>query len=426
MRLSEKGVAEGSRLATVSASRRQNQRLRITLVGSLPPIKGVSAYTSHLLESLASNEGLDLEFLGFRSIYPKALYPGGEPVDHSLCPGEYPGVSVRNILTWYNPFSWIWAGCTMKGDVVHAQWWSYILAPIYGTILAIAKLRGKRTVLTLHNVDPHERAWWKKALHRAIFFLGDRFIVHSESNKGALQRIYGRSAHVVSVISHGILKLAPLQGLSASAAKGSLGIPTESKTVLFFGNIRPYKGVEALLRSFPEVLAACTSTTLVVAGKPWSDWQPPDRLIDDLGVRSNVYLFLDFVPATKVEEFFAAADLVVLPYTRFDAQSGVGALALSFGRPLIVTDVGGLPDLVKDPRAVVPPGNPRALAEAIIRVLSDDSLRRKLEIDAEEVAARFSWGPIASRTADVYRTLVSGEGTSARGEHRGGSQCRGA
>lgn len=420
MRLSEKDVTEGSRLATVSASRWQDQRLRVTLVGSLPPIKGVSLYTSHLLESLASNGGLDLEFLGFRSIYPKALYPGGEPVDHSLCPGEYPGVSIRNMLAWYNPFSWIWAGCTLKGDIVHAQWWSYILAPIYGTILVIAKLRGKRTLLTLHNVDPHERAWWKKALHRAVFFLGDRFIVHSEPNKESLQRIYGRSAHVVSVINHGILRPAPLQGLSAAAAKGRLGIPTESKTVLFFGNIRPYKGIEALLKSFPEVLAACPSTTLVVAGKPWSDWQPPDRLIDDLGVRSNVYLFLDFVPAIKVEEFFAAADLVVLPYTHFDAQSGVGALALSFRKPVIVTAVGGLPDLVKDPRAVVSPRNPRALAGAIIEVLSDDSLRRKLESDAEEVAARFSWQPIASQTADLYRALVSAQVSRTEGLPAGG------
>jgi glycosyltransferase involved in cell wall biosynthesis len=392
--------------STAPAQDGHAERLRVTLIGTLPPIKGVSPYTSHLLKALADDPGLEIEFVGFRSIYPRWLYPGGDPIDRSQPSPQYPGASIRNILAWYDPLSWIRAGLTLRGEVVHAQWWSYILAPVYATVLAIAKLRGKRTLLTLHNVYPHERAWWKRALHRAVFFLGDRFIVHSEDNRESLGRVYRSAANTTSVIRHGILTLTSREGVSTTDARRRLGIPARDRTMLYFGNIRPYKGLNDLLRALPEVLAACPSTTLVIAGKPWTNWQPLGRLIDDLGVRSRVRLFLDFVPAAEVEPFFAAADVVVLPYTQFDAQSGVGALALSFRKPLVVSAVGGLADLVLDPRVAVPPWDASALAAAIIEVLTDENLRRKLETDADEVAARFGWQPIAAQTIDLYRSLV--------------------
>ncbi len=403
-------LAAGSRSTAPAA----DQRLTVTLIGSLPPIKGVSPYTSHLLRSLADEPGLDIEFIGFRSIYPKRFYPGGDPVDRSLPAPQYPGVTVRNVLSWYNPLSWIWAGMTLKGDVVHAQWWSYILAPVYATVLAIAKLRGKRILLTLHNVDPHEEAWWKKALYRAIFLLGDWFIIHSEASREPLRLVYSRSADVVSVIRHGLLTPISRGDLSPTAARQRLGIPVENKTIICFGNIRPYKGVEDLLRALPEVLAACPSATLVIAGKPWIDWAPVDQLIDELKVRSHVRLFLDFVAEAEVELFFAAADVSVLPYTNFEGQSSVGTLSLFFRKPLIVSQVGGLPDLVSDPRAVVPPANPSALATAITSVLTDDGLRRKLETDIEEIAANLGWEPIAAQTAQLYRSLLP---TPKQAEH---------
>ncbi|MBI1886463.1 MAG: glycosyltransferase [Chloroflexi bacterium] len=400
---------------TVSSANPLKDKLKVTLVGSLPPIKGVSPYTSHLLRALAADQTLDLEFVGFRSIYPRRFYPGGEPVDPSVIRGEYPGVKVRNVLAWYNPLSWVWAGLTLNGDVVHAQWWSYILAPVYATVLAIARLRGKRVVVTVHNVDPHERVWWKKALNRAIYSFGQRFIVHSEPNRESLGRLYGRSANAVSVVPHGILTAGPLKGLSPAEARAKLEIPAEAPVALCFGNIRPYKGVEVLLQAWPEVLKACPPARLVVAGKPWTEWEPFQRLIDGLGIASSLHLFLDFVPADRLEEFFAAADVVVLPYSQFDAQSGVGTLALFFAKPMVVTSVGGLPELVQDAQAVIPPDDAGALASAIAKILTDERLRGKLAADAAEVAARFSWEPIAAQTVEVYRTLVSAGATPAGG-----------
>ncbi|MCH7811017.1 MAG: glycosyltransferase family 4 protein [Chloroflexi bacterium] len=111
-------------------------------------------------------------------------------------------------------------------------------------------------------------------------------------------------------------------------------------------------------------------------------------------------------PKESVDTLFRAADLAVFPYTHFDAQSAAGTLALSFGVPMVVSDVGGLPDLVDDRRAVVPANDERALAEALVEILRDDSLRAKLAADGERRAGELGWDVIARKTADVYRSLI--------------------
>ena len=107
----------------------------------------------------------------------------------------------------------------------------------------------------------------------------------------------------------------------------------------------------------------------------------------------------------EVEAFFVASDVVVLPYTHFDAQSGVGTLALSFGKPLVVTAVGGLPELAGDARAVVPPNDPEALAQAIKAVLEDAELRARLQEGSRKRARLFAWDNVAARTREVYAAL---------------------
>jgi len=122
-------------------ARGSSQPLAVTVLSSLPPAKGVSPYTSHLVEALSKLIDVRLEVLCFASIYPSWLYPGGDPEDGGETP-SFDGVRVRRLLSWYNPISWVWAGLTLHGSVVHAQWWSYFLAPVYTVVLGIARLRG--------------------------------------------------------------------------------------------------------------------------------------------------------------------------------------------------------------------------------------------------------------------------------------------
>ena len=388
------------------------KRLKVTLVGTLPPIKGVSPYCLALARSLEGH--VSLEFLGFRSLYPDFLYPGGTRTDpHHQPPLRWHNTRVRNLLTYYNPLSWIWAGLSLQGEIVHAQWWSYVLAPPYAVLLALARLRGRRCVLTVHNVLPHEQSRVSKLLNRAIVRFGSQFIVHTERNREELVRLLGIPAGRIHVVPHGVLEPAPIRGTGREEARRRLGIPLGVPVVLHFGNIRDYKGVDVLLKAMGGVIQEQPQALLVLAGKPWGSWQPYARIIQDLGLERHVREQLRFIQPGEVEDFFAAADVVALPYQYFDSQSGVGAMALSFGRAMVVTDVGGLPDLVRDPQSVVPPGEPHALARAVLRILSDPGLRQRLEEDAWGLRDHYQWKDIAQATVAVYRQALAGERAAA-------------
>ena len=405
------GPADATGLApepqTVASSGQTTGRASVTMLGALPPWRGVSFYTCRLLQALGSRPDVDMEFLDFASLYPPRLYPGGDPRDKTESAPTFSRVRVRRFLTWYNPLSWLWAGLTLKGDVVHAQWWSAVLAPVYLTVLALARLRGRRVVLTLHNIQPHESGRWQCWLNHALYRLAGHFIVHSQRNAEALVADYEPSADRVSVIPHGV----PARGRASENAKRDarreLTLPRLGPVILAFGNIRRYKGLDVLLRSFRRLLDEGQEPTLAIVGQPWDSFEQYANLIDELDLGARVRTWLEYVPEEKVETFFVAADLAVLPYTRFDGQSGVAALAISFGLPLLVTDVGGLPDLVDDERVVVPPNDLEALANAMLAILKDGGLRLKLAADSKRRAGELDWGSIARQTVGVYQAMRS-------------------
>jgi glycosyltransferase involved in cell wall biosynthesis len=384
-------------------------------LGSLPPIKGVSAYTVHLLDALSQTGDVKLDVVSFRSIYPRFAYPGGDPDEPGATPPVLAGVRFRSGLTWYNPVSWLTAGLGSEGDVLHAQWWSYALAPVYLTVLGLARLRRKRVVLTVHNVEPHEDGWLKRRLNRLVFRFAHAYIVHSEQNRADLHRIVGGDDARITVLPHGVLET-PRTGMTRADARARLGLPDDAKVVLCFGNIRPYKGVDVLLRAWPRVLAMIPDARLLIAGQLWGEWAPYAAILDELGITGSVDSRLGYVPSDQIEKYAVAADVVALPYTRFDAQSGAGARMLPFGRPLVVTDTGGLPQLVADPEAVVPPGDAEALAGALIRVLRDDELRERMGAGSLAIAGTLDWDRIAARTVSLYRSLLEPRETYAAPE----------
>jgi len=408
-------VTDGAATAALSASdaRRETleagtgpavvapqQRVAVSMLASLPPAKGVSPYTSHLVSALAARRDVALEAHAFRAIYPRGAYPGGDPDDAGAPMPAFDGVEVHRDLSWRNPLGWLRTGFGLRGEVVHAQWWSYALAPVYLTVLGVARLRRKRIVMTVHNVAAHEDAFWKRVLHRAVLKLSHRYIVHSEANAAALRPLVGERA-VIDVVPHGVLDT-PRRGVPRSEARAALGIPGGARVVLCFGHIRPYKGIDVLLRAFAEVAREHPDAWLLIAGQPWVDWAPYAALIDQLGVRERVVTDLRFIPTDDVERYIVAADVVALPYTRFDAQTGVGTRALPFGKPLVVTATGGLPELVRDPDAVVPPGDAAALARALARVLGDRDVAEQMAADSLAIAATLGWERIAATTAAIY------------------------
>jgi len=376
----------------------------VAMLGTLPPLKALSPYCLGLATALDA-AGVRLCFHSFASLYPTWLHPAKEiPEDATFVKIDSRHISVYRRLAWYNPLSWIKAGMTMTTDVFHVQWWSLPTLPAVAVMMAIARLKHIPVVTTIHNAGSHEPSFLFDQATRLIAFLSDHLIVHSRHNKNTLRRKVKVGSDHISVIPHGPL------GLFKSGLQNfrqARGIRDDEKVILFFGNIRPYKGLDVLLEAVSFVKAkGPLSLRLVIAGSLWEPWDRYERLIQKLGLENEVIQLLGYVPADQVGALFSATDLVVLPYRHFDSQSGVRAAAVAFNDPMIVTDTGGLPDLVSDPACVVPCGDPDALAEKILAILSDDRLYQKLKNDAAKIENAMSWEHIANQTISLYHRCL--------------------
>lgn len=377
---------------------------RISMLGTLPPLLGISPYCAALASALAGR--IAVEFISFRRHYPRWLYPGRVLEDPSARAPEHPRLEIHRKLNWYNPVGWLRQGLRIRGDVLHVQWWALPLAPVTYVLLRAARSRGIPTVMTVHNVESHERGAMFRWTAGRLFALVDRFIVHSAANARELERIYRISGIRVDVVPHGILHTADATEQALAKVRRHLALQPGSRPLLMFGAIRPYKGIDTALRAMPAIIARHPDAMLLIVGALRMDFGPCQDLIDQLGLRHHVRPVFGYVPEEDVASYFELCELVLLPYRHFSSQSGVGMLALSMKRPLIVSDVGALPEMAGDPCCVLPPGDPAALAETVNRVLADDSLLMDLRKAAEQRAAEHDWGSIADRTLAVYRACL--------------------
>jgi len=384
--------------------------MKVTLIGTLPPIKALSPYCFHLAKALSKK--IDVEFINFKNILPDILYPGGMKAEEDI-DFRVKNVKIKNLLNWYNPISWIKAGLEATGDVIHAQHWALYSGAIYCIILPIAKLRGKKIILSIHNITPHVNdvvtLALDKFLNRTIFPFVDILIVHNTRNKEKLIALYGVDKKKIFIITHGTLyTYHQTMGISRQNAREHLHIPQDKKIILFFGYIWGYKGLDILLKSISSTKKTLKDVAVLIAGQSLKDWSKYKKIIRENDLENEVIKKLHYIPDQEVEYLFSCADLVVLPYKKesFDTHGGVGALALSFKKPMIVTDVGGLPEYVKDKRMIVNPGDAEDLSSKIILVFNDAALLNKLSKDSEELAKELSWDKIADKTIEVYQSSV--------------------
>jgi len=258
----------------------------------------------------------------------------------------------------------------------------------------------------VHNVLPHENSIAYKILSKLLFALCDHFIVHTEINKQQMISEYGIRLERLSLIPHGTLDFHVKQEIERESIRKEMGFDPDNKIILIFGAIRSYKGIDTALEAFAEILKKVPESRLLIAGKLWGKWEPYDDLIKRLKIGNKISTHLEYIPSGDVYRYFTAADIVILPYHHFDSQSGVGATAISFRKPLIVTDAGGLPDLVAERRFVVPSGDSPSLAAAIIECLNDPAKLKSMAADSEIVAKKLAWPVIAEETCYIYRRML--------------------
>lgn len=286
---------------------------------------------------------------------------------------------IRKVLTRFAP------------DAIHIQEttdWRVIL---------LAALCGKgNTVLTIHDVVSHigESRGVQAALWHALIGLADKVVVHGDFLRRQFVAEYPKLSRgrQVAVIPHGAYTI--------YKKWDDASVVEEDKTILFFGRLSKYKGLDILLEAHRLILKSIPQAKLIIAGK--GETLPIDDIEDEQG--QNLEIHHRFIPNSEVPRFFRRAAVVVLPYTEA-SQSGVVPIAYTFGRPVVVTAVGSIPEVVKDGISgfVVRPHDPVALAEALVKILRDNELRQAMTENAQEIAeTELSWDAIAKRTVEVY------------------------
>ena len=373
------------------------RRSRFCLIGPAYPYRGgISHYNTSLIRELAKRHAV--RAVNFRRLYPNILFPGKTQYDESASPYEAPS---ERIIDSINPFTWIKSGfraARWKPDVVVVQWWHPFFAPAIFVICSILRImRAGRILFICHNVVPHETSPLDRILSLVAFSTAHAFIVQSGEDGGNLLRLRkGARMEIHPLPLFDFFRAGPME---MNEARDLIG-EGEGHLLLFFGYIRPYKGLSYLIEAM-GILRARMDARLLVVGEFYEEREPYLRLTERLGLSERVRFVDRYVGNEEVQAFFAASDLVVLPYVTA-TQSGIAQIALSFDRPVVVTRVGGLPEVVSEGRTgfIVPPADPQAVAEAIIEFFRGDWGKR-MRPYFEEEKRRFSWESLASTIESI-------------------------
>ena len=374
--------------------------MRIVILGSAHPLRGggIASFNERLAYALQA-QGHQVDIYSFSLQYPNILFPGKSQYTEEPVP---PGLSILSKVNSINPLNWIKIGRELKKanyDVLIVRYWMPFFGLCLGTIQRIV-LKNKRTkiVCIADNIIPHERRWGDVALTRYFLRAVNGCITMSKSVLEDLKQIAPDMP--VRCTPH------PLydnygEKLKKSDARGLLNIAGDEKIILFFGFIRRYKGLDLLLEAMHDVRVRAMNIKLLLVGEYYDRADYYQSLIDRYELQSQVILHTDFVPNDKVAQYFSASDCVVLPY-RSATQSGITQVAYHFSLPMIASNVGGLPEIVKDDIVgfVVEP-DPKAIADALVRFYEE---RREQDFihHIEEEKKKYSW---ATFTNEIFRIV---------------------
>ncbi len=294
-----------------------------------------------------------------------------------------------------------------RPDVLHLLW---SIDPLFDAWW-LNRLRqgGLPSVLTVHNAGPHQGEPTRRRGLRRLYGAADAIVALSRATERRLISEFGVAADKIRVIAMGqdVERSAPPP--ERAAARRRLGLPAEAPVALFFGLIKPYKGLDVLIRAFQRVRRQIPHARLVIAGLPKMPFAPLAELIRKLDLERSVITDPRYLPAGDAELYFAAADTVVLPY-RATSQSGVLLMAYAAGRPVVASETGGLGEMIEANGSgiLVPPGDETALAEAVAALLSDPRRARAMGERARVlVAQKHAWPAIAASTLELYDSLAA-------------------
>ena len=333
---------------------------KIVLIGPVYPYKGgISHYTGLMYRALSAK--YEVSMISYRFQYPKFLYKK-EQKDYENDSFKIDGTDY--MIHTANPVNWFSVAGKIRKinpDLIIFQWWHPYFAPCYWSVAKL--LKKYRKLFVCHNVFPHERFPFDRLLAKMVLRQGDSFIVQSGKDGEDLKTILPDAVYEQTV--HPTYNAFKFEEMSKEEGRRRLNIAPDRKLLLFFGFVREYKGLKYILEAMPRIAEKQKNISLLIVGDFGSQENKGfyEKIIEKNGINDYVEIYDGYIPDKEIEKFFAACDLVVLPYESA-TQSGIVQIAYGFEKPVVVTNVGGLPDVVNDGRTgyIVEPGNPKALA----------------------------------------------------------------
>ena len=336
---------------------------KVIIIGPAHPLRGGLATFNHRLAKEFLTMGHQCSIVSFSLQYPEFLFPGKTQYSDEPAPED---IQVDSMINSINPLNWLKVGARLrkeKPDVIVVRYWLPLMGPALGTILR--KVRGNKhtkIICIADNIIPHEKRPGDNAFTKYFIKACDGFITMSEKVLADLRTF--TQTKPAKLVQH------PLYDnfgeiVSKSAARQHLGLSQTDNIVLFFGFIRKYKGLDLLLKAIANLKPLMPDLKLLIAGEFYEDEKPYNDLIDELGIRDMLVLRTNFIADSEVKYYLCAGDVLVQPYKNA-TQSGVTPLAYYFEKPMVVTNVGGLPALVPDGKCglLVEP-EPNEIAKAI-------------------------------------------------------------
>ncbi len=370
----------------------------ICILSPAHPLRGGIASSTERLAQELQKHGYQVTIVSFSLQYPRIFFPGKSQYTNDQAPE---GLDIRPEINSINPLNWMAVGLRLRRlrpDLIIARFWIPFMAPSLGTILRLAKSNGHTRVMALaDNIIPHEKRLGDRIFTRYFMDASDAFLVMSKSVEEDVLRL--APGKPVALAPHPVYDNYG-DPVSREAALTHLGLPLAPRYLLFFGFIREYKGLDLLLGAMADPRIRERNIQLIVAGEYYGNESEYNALIDKLGIRDLLVLRTDYIPNDDVKYYFSAADLVAQPY-RSATQSGISQLAYHFEKPMLATNVGGLPETVAHNQSgYIVEINETAIADAIVDFY-DRNRQADMTAWVAEAKKQYSWEHMVKKINDL-------------------------